>query len=80
MNNPPRPPAETRKEIKATNLALSMATQAGAEAATGSPEQLYAFLTAHGWEWNGHDWVRMPPVCGETDGILMIIQKGFQDE
>jgi hypothetical protein len=66
MNNPPRPPAETRKEIKATNLAFSMTTQAGAEAATGPREQLYAFLTAHGWEWNGHDWVRMSPVSPQT--------------
>jgi hypothetical protein len=33
MNNPPRPPAETRKEIKVTNLAFSMATQAFAAVA-----------------------------------------------
>jgi hypothetical protein len=57
-----------------------MATQAGAEAATGPREQLYAFLASKGWEWNGHNWVKMPPVCDETDEILMMIQRGFQDE
>jgi hypothetical protein len=66
MNNPPLSVAEQRKERRATNLALSMATQAGAEAATGPRDQLYAFLTTHGWEWNGYDWVRMPPVSPQT--------------
>jgi hypothetical protein len=54
MNNPPLSVAEQRKEMRATNLAFSLKTQAGAEAATGPREQLYAFLTAHGW---GVEWV-----------------------
>jgi hypothetical protein len=66
MNNPPLSVAEQRKEWRATELAFSIATQAGTEAATGPREQLYAFLAGHGWEWNGHDWVRMPPVSPQT--------------
>jgi hypothetical protein len=66
MNNLPISVAEQRKERRATELAFSMATQAGAEAATGPREQLYSFLASKGWEWNGHNWVRMPPVSPQT--------------
>jgi hypothetical protein len=78
MNNLPRPPAETRKEIKATNLAFSMTTQAGAEAATGPREQLYAFLVSKGWEWNGYDWVRMPPVSPQTGCAYDDVERFFR--
>jgi hypothetical protein len=76
MNNPPLNVAEQRKERRATNLALSMETQAGTEAATVPREQLYAFLAGHGYEWNGHNWVKMPLVSPQT-GYAYDDMEGF---